>query len=192
MTCEECHGVMMDALYSEELGPQASFRFFKHLDGCAECRGEYLELLETREALSRWEIDAPVMEPEAASPPASRVVSFPRRGRVRWWSLLREVAAGVLILIGAASVLQGVGLWSGDRLTVSKRQLVEMINDIYVENSAEDRRIFGQALVNFADDLNQQRRTDQREINERLHFVEGQLLDQGEETNQYLKVLLAR
>ncbi len=191
MTCEECHELLMDALYSEELGPQAGFRFFKHMDGCGECRAEYLELLETRETLSRWEI-AETAQVEAASSAPARVVSFPRRGRVRWWSLLREVAAGVLILIGAASVLQGVGLWGGDRLTVSKTQLMEMINDIYVQNSAEDRRVFGQALVNFADDLNQQRRTDQREISERLHFVEGQLLDQREETNQYLKVLLTR
>lgn len=192
MICQECRGLMMDALYAEEMSPADGFEFFKHLDGCQECRAEYLELLETRRTLSHWEIDESVeAEPVPAGKPRA-TLRIPRLGRVRWWPLIREVAAGVLILIGAASVLQGVGLWGGDRLTVSKQQLMETINDIYVENSAEDRRLVGQAFLKFADDINLQRRTDQKEIADRVYFLESQLLDQREETNRYLKVLLNR
>lgn len=190
MNCEECRALMMDALYSEELAPQACYGFFQHLNGCAECHAEYLELLRTREALASWEIEEyrPTESPAAAG---GRLFRFPRFRRRGWWVLAREVAAGILILVGAASVLQGVGLWNGgDRMTVSRQGLVEMMNDIYVANSDVERRLFGQALVNFSDQIDDQRSRDRDEMAERIYFLEKQLLEVREENGRYLRALL--
>lgn len=191
MSCQDCQALMMDALYSEEIDPQSCFAFFKHLDACDDCRGEYLELLETRETLARWELEE---RPDSLPEPAAWTQEgrWARLRRLGWWTFAREIAAGILILVGAATVLQGVGLWGGDRLTVSKQGLMEMMNDVYVENSAEDRRVFARALVNFADDLHQQRLTDQKEIAERIFRLQDQLLNMQEENNHYLKTLASR
>ncbi len=192
MSCERCRGLMMDALYSEEMAPEVCYGFFQHLNDCTECRSEYLELLETRQALSEWEIEEfPAEAAVPAAPLGARWPRFRTRGWSRGWAVARDVAAALLILIGAASVLQGVGLWEADRMTVSKRGLVEMMNDIYVANSAVDRRLFGQALVNFSDDINDQRQRDQNELADRIYFLEQQLLEVREENGRYLKALLS-
>lgn len=191
MSCEEARERMMDALYSEEMAADSCFQFFKHLDGCRACRREYLELLETRRSLSSWPLTewSPAEEPAVVSKFAAPALRLPRWD---WWGVLPRLAAGLLILVGAVSVLSGLGLWGGDRVTVSQQELAEMMNDLIVVRQAEERRIIGQALVNFADDISRQHQGDRRETDEKFYQLQEQVLDLQELNNRYLKTLASR
>ncbi len=67
MNCDESRDLMLDILYGEELSSRTCFQFFQHIDACAECSGEYGELLQTREMLQSWQVDDSKAVPELAT-----------------------------------------------------------------------------------------------------------------------------
>ncbi|MFQ5739456.1 MAG: anti-sigma factor family protein [Acidobacteriota bacterium] len=190
MNCQDCRQRMIDVLYGEELEPRVSYQFFQHLESCGECDEEYLELLATREMLGQWELED--LKP---SPDWGNVGMKDKwfQSWIRpWWPLAQRIAAAFLILIGAASILQGMGFLGGRKMMVSERQLMEMVNDMVVARQAEEQRIIGQALVNFSDDMTLRQSSDKREITNTLYLLEQRYLENLEQNNQYLKALLSR
>ena len=59
MNCDESRELILDVVYGEELQSRICFDFFKHLDTCPDCAGEYREFLTTREMLQGWELEEP-------------------------------------------------------------------------------------------------------------------------------------
>ena len=106
MTCQLSKERMIDVLYDEGESPIQSAEFFRHLDGCPSCRSDFLGLMQARQWLGAWDIE----EEEAAAPTNLR-----RASGFNWWSGVQKLAASVLIVVGAVSILRGTGLW-GDRL----------------------------------------------------------------------------
>ncbi len=186
--CQRCQELMMDVLYGEEVQARDCFDFFQHLNGCDRCRREYLELLQTRALMGRWKVE------EKAPTPSIRLPTQPWSHRLRhlWLPLLPKIAAGVLVLMGAFSALQVTGVWQPARVMVSQPQLMEMVNDLVVARQTEERHWWGQALVNFADEMDSRQRQDMWFLTERLVTLEQHYIDNQEENNQRLQVLLSR
>ena len=190
MTCDESRDLMLDVLYGEEVDSRGSFEFFRHLDACPDCSGEYRELLTTREKLRVWQLE----EPETA---ATRAPQARRNTRLNpfaggWWPTLLKLAAGVLIVLGVTSIVQSYGYLGGEKKIVSQQQLTEMVHDMVVAEQAEERRLVGQALVLLKEDVELQRRQDMQEVYNYMVTLEERYTDNLEESNRYLKTLAAK
>lgn len=191
MNCEAIQEMMVDAACGEDLSIRDSFQVFRHLESCQTCESEFHELLVTREQLQGWvidEVDLPPFEPVDGR-------SWGRK-TLRWvastgpW--FQKVAAAVLILVGAYTVLQTAGFLGGQTVTVNQQQLMEMVNDMIVIRQAEERKIIGQALVNFADEMAVRQRMNSESVDAELKALEYRYLENIEETNSYLRTLLSR
>jgi hypothetical protein len=192
MTCDENRDVMLDVLYGEELDSKTCFQFFQHLDACPDCSGEYRELLTTREQLQGWEVEEPTVEPSV-----QRVGRITGKGRFNpfaggWWLALQRLAAGVLIVLGAVSILQNNGYLGGQRKIVSEQQMTEMVHDMIVADQAEERRLVGQTLLLLKEDVELQRRQDMREVYNYLVSLEERYASNLEENNRYLRNLASK
>ena len=190
MTCDESRDLMLDVLYGEEVNSTNCFHFFKHLDACPDCSGEYRELLTTREKLRVWEVE----EPRTAAKSAARISSRPRLNVFAggWWPTLLKLAAGVLIVLGITSIIQSHGYLGGERKIVSQQQLTEMVRDMVVAQQAEERRLVGQALVLLREDVDLQRRQDREEFSNLVYSLEQRYADVLEENNRSLKTISNR
>lgn len=188
MNCDESRDLMLDILYGEELNSRTCFQFFQHIDACAECSGEYGELLQTREMLQSWQVDDSKAVPELATNSFGR---FRWIRQIQWWPAITKVAAGFLIVVGLISILQTLG-FGERRVMVSQRQMAEMVQDMIQVNQAEDRRLIGNALIRLKEDVDLQRREDMREVYNYLVSLEQKYTDNLEENNQYLKTLLTK
>ena len=89
-------------------------------------------------------------------------------------------------------MLQNVGLLGGRRVTVSEKQLMEMVNDVVVARMADEERVIGQALVNFADEMTLRQRTQAGEISQQLISLEERYIEAFEENNRNLRTLMSR
>jgi hypothetical protein len=67
-----------------------------------------------------------------------------------------------------------------------------MVNDMIVLRQAEERKIIGQAMVNFADEVALKQQDDLISVDGRITTLERRYLDNIEQTNHYLKTLLSR
>lgn len=183
MNCTACHDLMMDVLYGENTEPRQGFEFFSHLQQCDGCQREYLELLETRDLLSTWEIE----EEGLPQTPAG----WPRRSVTAWikqvgWPVTQRIAAAFLMLVGVAALAQAAGLWQSDRVTVSRDQLMQMVNDMFVLQETEQNKRIGRALVDLADEVNLSHRVDLYAMDSRIFSLEKLYL----ENDERLQVLL--
>jgi hypothetical protein len=187
MTCERSIELMIEVLYGEVDQPRLSFEFFEHLSECTKCRQEYIELVETREMLAEW-------EPEEVAVNSQSVISTPRpRLVLTWWPLLQKVAAGLLIAVGAYSVLQMAGLLPAhNSFTVSEAQLTEVIHDVTLARQVEDWRVIGEALLNLKEELDATNRLEIRAVYEDMQDLEQRYVHALEESNRHVKSLLNR
>lgn len=195
MNCDESRELILDVVYGEEVQSRSCFDFFKHLDTCPDCSGEYREFLTTREMLQSWEL----AEPSAAEEPPAKISAKPwmqnqrrRLGSVSWWLMLQRVAAGFLILMGIVSIFQHYGYLGGRKLMVSEKQLTEMVHDMIVVDQAQERHLIGKALVAFREDVESQRSQDMQDVYNHLVSLEQRYADNLEENNRYLKALLTK
>ncbi len=190
MNCESSRERMIDFLYGEELGPDQSFAFFQHLQECVDCKQEYLELVETREALAQWNGADEILAPEERILPAA----FPNRSEPAWrWTLLSKVAAGVLIVLGVLSIAQNLGWRERGRLGVTEQELAVMLHDLTVVRQTEDQRMIGAMFLQMKDDLEQARRQDLGLVSDFfLQELERQSVVNQEENHRYLRSLVLR
>ncbi len=179
MTCELSKERMIDVLYDEGASPVHSAEFFRHLEGCRSCRNDFLGLIQARQWLGTWDIE----EEEAAAPPSLRSASG-----FNWWSGVQKLAASVLIVVGAVSILRGTGLW-GDRISVSERQLMELVTDIVVSNQTEHELLIGHALRSVADSVSLEQAVYQQDLGLRLRDLEEGILQASEERDRLLQML---
>lgn len=179
MTCELSKERMVDVLYGEGESPIQSAEFFRHLDVCTGCRSDFLGLIQTRQWLGAWDIE----EEEAAPPTTPRAaLGF------NWWSGVQKLAASVLIVVGAVSLIRGTGLW-GDRLWVSERQLMELVHDIVVSEQTEHELQIGHVLQSMVDSTSLQQAAYQQGLGLRLQVVEEDVLQAAEERDRLVKML---
>lgn len=186
MNCQQIRERMMDVLYGEEVEARRCFEFFEHLDGCPDCRKEYLELLQTRELLARWELPEGELE---------RGETFsPLRFLPGWisWRGLARAAAGILMALGVLWILQAGGFWPDRRVLVSEQQLVEMVNDVVVARQAEDWRIIGAALLELKEEMERRRRVEMQVFYDDLQALEQRYVAALEENNRHVRALLSR
>ena len=179
MTCELSKERMVDVLYDEGESPVRSAEFFRHMDGCPSCRNDFLGLIQARQWLGAWDIE----EEEAAAPASPRPASG-----FHWWSGVQKLAASVLIVVGAVSILRGTGLW-GDRLSVSERQLMELVTDIVVSRQTEHELLIGDALRSVADSASLEQAVYQQNLGLRLQVLEESILQASEERDRLLHML---
>ena len=187
MKCEETQERMIDVLYGEEMHPRVGFEFFEHLGECSRCNLEYLELLGTREKLGDWKIE---------QQRASRFeVGDPSRAflrRIPWWSLLQKVAAGVLIVVGAISILQSTGYLGGKRLMVFQQQLTETVHDMIVVQQERERELILQALLQVTEDVELRERDNLGQMQQYLVSLEQRYIEGIEENNYYMRTILSQ
>ncbi|RPI28838.1 MAG: hypothetical protein EHM61_03795 [Acidobacteria bacterium] len=195
MNCDENRELILDVVYGEEMNSRTCFDFFKHLDSCPDCSGEYKEFLTTRETLQEWEVE----EPPDLQVPAGRLSKpwLQKQPRRRfelgsWWPTLQKVAAGFLILMGVVSIFQHYGYLGGRKVLVSEQRLTEMMQDLIVVNQKDERKLIGQMLVHLKEDVEFQRKEDMQDIYNNLVSLQQRYNDNLEESNRYLKVLLER
>ena len=179
MTCELSQERMIDVLYDEGELPVHPAEFFRHLDGCPSCRSDFLGLIQARQWLGTWDLE----EEETAVPISVRPASG-----FHWWSAVQKLAAAVLIVVGAVSILRGTGLW-GDRLTVSERQLMELVTDIVVSRQTEHELLIGHALRSVANSVSLEQAFYQQDLGLRLRDLEEGILQASEERDQLLQML---
>ena len=191
MNCKENRERTIDMLYGEEGDSRRCFEFFKHLEGCQECEQEYLELIRTREILGEWESEEAHATDHLTG--SGRVLSFVKPfWRLPWWPTVQKVAAGFLIGVGGLFLLQYMGYWGGQTVSVSQQQLSEMVQDMIVARQAEERHVISALLVGFREDIDLQREEDTQHVYNYLVGLEQQYLENQEENNQYLKAILTR
>lgn len=191
MKCEEWRDQALDVLYGEQVHPRECYRFFGHLEDCADCDREYRRLLEARELLSRWTFED---EPEAADLDLDTVIGS---GSIAWWNRplgrwLRQAAAAVLLTLGLFALLQQARLWGVDRVEVSEQELMEMVNDLIVQHEMSERRLIGREWMDFADEINLRHQALSRDVAQRLYELEARYLEQLEQNDQYMKALYQR
>jgi hypothetical protein len=179
---------MMDVLYGEEVAPRLCFEFFQHLSDCSQCRQEYRELLDTRELLAEWETE----DDYTGSVRVPQRAGFPPKilRQLQWWPLLQKVAATVLILVGAVSLLQTIGLGPQKAGVVSDKQLTEILHDVTVARQVEDWRVIGKALLSMKEDLEDQDRLHIQAVYEDIHVVEQRFVQALEESNRNVRTLM--
>jgi len=183
--------MMMDVLYGEEVGPRLCFEFFEHLAQCSKCNQEYAELVETREMLSEWEPEEMVSEVVAIPIPA---IEYPdRKLSPKWWPLLQKVAAGVLIVFGAYSLVQSTGLLpEKGTVTVSESRLAEVIHDMTLARQVEDWREIGKALLAMQEGLEARNRMQVQAVYEDMQNLEQRYVHALEENNRQVKNLVGQ
>lgn len=191
MTCQHSIEMMMDVLYGEEVGPRQCFEFFEHLAQCSKCNQEYAELVETREMLSEWESEGMVSEVVAIPTPE---VNYPdRKASAGWWPLLQKVAAGVLIVFGAYSLVQSTGLLpEKGTVTVSEARLAEVIHDMTLARQVEDWREIGKALLAMQEGLEARNRLQVQAVYEDMQNLEQRYVYALEESNRQVKTLISQ
>ena len=187
MTCETCQNLMMDALYGEDLDAADSSEFFEHIDACVSCRKEYLGLLQTRQWLGHWEL--PETSPTPVPFPVQ--VASPSRRR-QWWPLTQKIAASILMLAGAVSLLHGAGLWNSPRLTVSQNDLGKMVTDIVVQHQSDQERVIGRALMSVAETVRLEQKVLEQETATRLTALQEQFYESVEERDRILLALTSQ
>ncbi|RPJ85030.1 MAG: hypothetical protein EHM18_11080 [Acidobacteria bacterium] len=194
MNCDESRELILDVVYGEEVPSRSCFDFFKHLDSCPDCTSEYREFLSTREMLQSWQLEEPSAA-ESSVKSAARPWMQGRRFLLdsgSWWGMLQKVAAGVLILMGIASIFQHYGYLGGRKVMVSEQQLTEMVHDMIVVSQAQERRVIGQELIRFSEAVDLQRNQDLQDVYNNLVSLEQRYTDNLEENNRYLKALLTK
>ena len=179
MTCELSKERMIEVLYDEVESPRGTGEFFRHLDDCPACRRDFLDLIQARKWLGSWEVEE---EPEAvlSRPPGA--------SGFNWWSAVQKLAASVLIVVGALSVLRGSGLW-GDRVSVSEKQLMELVTDIVVLRQAEHERVIGQALQSLAESASLEQAVYHQDLGTRLNELEQNIVAVSEERDRLFQML---
>ncbi len=187
MKCGEIQERMIDALYGEEMNSREGVEFFKHLGECSDCNLEYLELLETREKLGDWKV-------EHQQEKGFEVDDNPHRflRGVAWWTLLQKVAAGVLIVVGAISILQYMGYGGGERLVISQQQLTEMVQDMIVAQQVKERGLMLRALLEVREDIELRERDNFGQMQQYLVTLEQRYIENIEENNHYMRSILSR
>ncbi len=187
MKCEEIQERMIDVLYGEEMSPRGGFEFFRHLGECSDCNLEYLELLETREKLGEWKIEH---QREKGFEVDDISHGFLRR--IPWWPLLQKVAAGVLIVVGAISILQYMGYLGGKRLVVSQQQFTQTVQDMIVAQQARERELMLTALLEVKEDIEFRERDNFGQMQQYLVTLEQRYIENIEENNHYMRTILSR
>jgi hypothetical protein len=189
MTCEQCRERMIDVMYGEEVPPRLSYEFFAHLNVCGSCDREYRELLETREALAEWKLPANLggeSDSEASAGPWSS-------GRWRkWLPDIGRIAAGIMVLFGAISLLQSVGLVPGRNQPVSEKRVEQMVQDLVVARQQETLKVIGQALLDIKEDMEDRNKVNLQTVYGDLYSLEEKYLTVLEENNQQLRRLTRR
>lgn len=178
MTCDLSKERMIEVLYDEGISPGHTAELFSHLDNCPACRSDFLDLTQTRRWLGLWEIEAEDL------PPASPV---PVPG-TRWWPTVLRLAASVLIVVGAVSILRGTRLW-GDSLSVSERQLMELVTDIVVSRQTEQEQLFSRALRSVTDEVSLQQAAYSEDLALRLQALERSIRKASRERDRILRIL---
>lgn len=181
MNCQQSRELMMDILYGEEENSDASFSFIDHLKDCYDCDLEYRELIKTREWLQRWEL--PGQMPEEDGPivdfhPTRGVVARGQRARLWYWTgVVSRVAAMVLMVLGAVSLLRSAGVIAeAGNLTVSEEELATLVNDMVIAKQNEDWNLFARAMMGLKEDIDLQRRQDMNMVYEDLGVLERRYL----------------
>ena len=186
MSCTTMHERMMDVLYGEDLNPERCLEFFRHLESCPECKAEYLELVETRALLGQWDLGQAV--PEARADTGGKVRLLLRRiDRSPAWRVVYKAAACILMLLGMTVIARDLGWAERAALEVSRQELEIMINDVAVARQEEERRLFGQALIQVRDDLER----DMGQIHQYLQVVDLQQRD-AQEDYRTVRALITR
>ena len=186
MSCRTMHERMMDVLYGEELNPERCLEFFRHLEGCADCRAEYLELVETRSLLGQWDLGQAV--PEAPAGSGARILGFLRRiDRSPAWRVVYRAAAAILILLGMTVIARDLGWAEKATLQVTRQELETMINDVTVARQEEERRLIGQYLIRVRDDMER----DMGQIHQYLQVLDLQQRD-AQEDYRAVRALVTR
>ena len=189
MNCELSQEKMIDVLYGEELSPRLCYQFFGHLERCESCNREYLEMLETRDGLSKWEVDPQQVDSPAAVPVAGWTGVL---GNVGWWSVTQRIAAGFLIVFGMVAILQSMGFLGGRKLMVSQDQLTALVSDTIVEQQAGERELMLRALLEVKEDIQLDHRGADEQLQLYVLSLEQRYLENLEENNQYLETILSR
>ncbi|MEE2821799.1 MAG: hypothetical protein VYA53_02340 [Acidobacteriota bacterium] len=187
MKCEEIRERMIDVLYGEEMSPRKGFEFFKHLGVCSDCDTEYLELLDTREKLGDWNIEPPREENFKVVDVSNKFLKS-----IPWWTVLQRVAAGVLIMVGAVSIVQHMGYWGGQRLVVSQQQLTQTVQDMMVAHQDAERQLMLGALLQVKEDIDLRERDNLNQIQRYLVTLEQRYIAGIEENNHYMRNFLSR
>jgi hypothetical protein len=180
---------MVDVLYGEEIQSREAFEFFRHLTACAECEAEYLELMDTRELLAKWE-----------DPVAEEVVkknSFIRNqwnfSGISWFSLLQKVAAGFLMVLGLFVLLQYTGILPQENsrtMLVSDEQLAQMIHDVMVEKQVEDWKVIGTALLSLKEEIEMQNKLGIQSVYQDMDELRQRYILALEENNRHVSKLV--
>lgn len=190
MTCEQWGERMIDFVYGEEVSPRLSYEFFAHLQDCTHCDREYRELLETREMLAEWEVPPGI--DEAGEPIRS---DGPWSGRGQWRAWLPDIgriAAGILVLFGAFSLLQSVGLVPSRNQPVTEQKVEQMVHDLVLARQQETLKVIGEALLDIKEDMEDRSRLNLENVYGDLYTLEQKYLDALEENNQQLRRLTSR
>ena len=188
MTCQRCTELMMDILYGEDVSPRGCFEFFEHLGICDRCRDEYLELLDTREILGEWAAEE-MVPPESET---TRVVPWRPQRRVQWWPLLQKVAAGVLILVGAVSIVQSLGVIPSRNMMASDARLAEFIHDVTLAQREDDWKMIGEALLSLKEEVDVQNRMGIENVYQDMRSQEKRFVEALEDSNRYVKTLITQ
>lgn len=191
MNCVEVQEIMIDVLYGEDVGSRPSFEFFRHLSGCSECNGEYVELLQTRELLGEWNVgEGRSNDNIHRAALGSGVSRFVRS--VRWWPAIQKIAAGFLIAFGLVSLVQSMGYLGGRKMLVSEQQMMELVHDVVVAEQTRERELMFRALLSVKEDVELRQKANVQQMEGYLISLEERYMDNLEENNRYLRTLLSR
>ena len=186
MSCNTMHERMMDVLYGEELNPDRSLEFFRHLESCPDCKAEYLELVETRSLLGQWDLGQAVPEQPAGT--GAKVLGFLRGiDRSPAWRVVYKAAACILILLGMTVIARDLGWVEQADLQVTRQELETTINDVVVARQEEERRLIGQYVIQVRDDLER----DMGQIHQYLQVLDLQQRD-AQEDYRAVRALITR
>lgn len=189
MNCEQTRERMVDFLYAEELRPDPCFGFFQHLQNCAECKQQYLELVETREVMAQWNGSDEMLAEEERIVPLGR---FSRPGSPWWWTMMPKVAAAVLIALGLLSIVRDLGFQDQRQVIVMEQELVKMLHDVTVVRQNEDRQVLGAMMLQVRDDLEQSRRRDLQQWYDYVQTWERTYQANLDENHRYMRSLELR
>lgn len=189
MNCQQVQEKLMDMLYGEECDSHLVFSFFEHLNQCGRCQAEYLELLQTREQLATWSIEPLPARETLPKSAASRRASWSRISRSAWWVWTQRVAAIFLMIVGAISILQSMGIGKDRYVRVDQQQLSQMMSDMIEARLESERTLVGKAMLTLGEELDMRRRSDMNQVQNRLVAIQEQYLNNLEQNNRYLKKL---
>ncbi|HSR52695.1 MAG TPA: zf-HC2 domain-containing protein [Acidobacteriota bacterium] len=184
MNCKGIEQQMMDVLYGEALDSRECFAFFRHLQECSECRREYDELVETRRALSEWQVDdlpdgtlkPLIREWETESPSARPAAS------VSYWTWMQRAAAVFLMALGLWTLLAQAGLtpaWARPTGPVlSEAELEQIVQEKASRMVADEvysmKAHFQGLLERFQNELRYVEQNSDKQSRELLEVMQGQ------------------